>query len=626
MFNRKIKSMLQGNCGFTKNIIAILLSVLMVFSLVACNNVESNPEVPTKTQSQTESHTEPETEPSTDTAAPTETKAEKEQREFNEYCDQLFIDMLAGDPMLINFTLAEPEKYGITIDEYTLGEFSVDSFKESEKQIADVLKELNAFDASLLTERQQLSLKTLITYFEKQDSYSDYYMLYNPFTSNSGIAANMSINFIEYCFQDEEDVVIYLALIKDTERYINEILDFVRLQSEEGYFMPECCADINIETCTNYLEAEINPLIASFEEKIEALKLPTLKKNMYIATNKEYLTNYYNKACQNIIDTLSELKGTCKNDKGLCWFDGGKEYYTAILKEKTSSDLEPEEIIELLDNEIYDVLAGFQELATEELLDQFYNLDFGMNSAEEILEFLADNVSGEFPEPYTKDFIVQYQNKAVEIEGTLAYYLTAKLDQLDYNSIKVNASAFNEDYTLMYSTLAHEGFPGHLYQYTAVLGNEDIPDVCKLVDFIGFTEGFAEYGSDRAYTFAGCSEELIELIVLNDLFGYSLQARVDLGIHYEGWDKEACAEYCAGFGIDRENSDYIFEVTVSDPGLIVPYAVGHIKMRNLREKAETELEDDFDAVEFHQLILDTGIVSFEIMEEELDKYIESVKK
>ena len=178
----------------------------------------------------------------------------------------------------------------------------------------------------------------------------------------------------------------------------------------------------------------------------------------------------------------------------------------------------------------------------------------------------------------------------------------------------------------MYGTLAHEGFPGHLYQYTGVFGNKDIPNVCKLLRFLGFTEGFADYAADRAYTFACCSEELTELIVLDDLYGYVLESRMDLGINYEGWDKDTCAEYCAGFGIDRETSDELFKILVSDPTILIPYTVVHIKMRDLREKAETELGDDFDAVEFHQLILDTGLVTFEIMEEELDKYIADVKK
>lgn len=575
--------------------IAVLLCTVMAFSLTACPKPES--------------------------------KEEKAQREFNEYCDQLFLDMVGDDAMLINFTFADPEKYGIKLEEYSMGEFTVEEIEENEKWIEDTLNKLNEVDASLLTERQQLSLKTLIAYFEKQNAYKGLYMLSNPFTTNSGVAANATINFIEFIIDDEEDVNEYLELIKDTDRYIGQILDFVRLQSEQGYFMPSVCVDKNVEICENYLNAEENPLIASFNEKIAALDIPEDKKNEYIALDEQYINDYYNKAYQNIIDTLTSLKGTAENELGLCYFENGKEYYTAVIKEKSSTDMEPEEMIKFLEDEMTALFTEFSTLygSDQTLLDQYMNLDFGMNSAEEILTFLADNVNKEFPEPYTKDFVVKYQSKATEIEGTLAYYLTARLDELNYNSIKVNRSAFGDDYTGMYSTLAHEGFPGHLYQYTGVFGNQEIPNACKQSSFIGFTEGFAEYASDRAYLLGGCSEELAEFIVLNDMYGYILQSRIDLGIHYEGWDKEKCAEYCAEYGIDKSVSDDIFDTILSDPGLLIPYTVGHIKMRDLRDKAERKLEDAFDAAEFHQLILDTGLVTFEIMNDELDKYIKAKK-
>lgn len=576
--------------------IAVLLCMVMTLSLAACQKPES--------------------------------KEEKAQREFNEYCDQLFLDMVGDDAMLINFTFADPEKYGIKLENYSMGEYTVEEIEENEKWIEDTLNKLNEVDASLLTERQQLSLKTLIAYFEKQNAYKGLYMLSNPFTTNTGVAANANINFIEFIIDDEEDVKLYLELIRDTERYIGQILDFAKLQSEQGYFMPSVCVDKNVEICENYLNAEENPLIASFNEKVAALDISEDKKNEYIALDEQYINDYYNKAYQNIIDTLTSLKGTTTNELGLCYFENGKEYYTAIVKEKSSSDMGPEELIKLLDDEMTALFTDYSTLyySDQTLLDQYMNLDFGMGSAEEILTFLADNVNKEFPEPYTKDYIVKYQSKATEIEGTLAYYLTARLDELNYNSIKVNRSAFGDDYTSMYSTLAHEGFPGHLYQYTGVYGNEEIPDACKLLGFIGFTEGFAEYASDRAYVLGGCSEELAEFIVLNDMYGYIIQARIDLGIHYEGWDKEECAEYCAEYGIDESVSDNIFDITVSDPGLLIPYAVGHIEMRNLRDKAERKLGDAFDAVEFHKLILDTGLVTFEIMNDELDKYIKAKKE
>ena len=178
----------------------------------------------------------------------------------------------------------------------------------------------------------------------------------------------------------------------------------------------------------------------------------------------------------------------------------------------------------------------------------------------------------------------------------------------------------------LYTTLAHEGFPGHLYQFTSVYNNADIPNALKMVDFIGFTEGYAQYASDRSYRMLGCSDELSQMCVLDGMLGYILQSRIDLGVNYEGWGIDEISEYLSDYVNDADSvAESMYESVISDPGILLPYTVGHINMIKLREKAERKLGDSFDAKEYHQLILDTGIVPFEIMEEELNNYISEKK-
>lgn len=556
-------------------------------------------------------------------------KQKKTQEEFDKYCDELFVEMMGDNALSVHYKLAEPEKMGVTVNDYTLGNFTIEEIEEGEKETAEAVAKLKAFeeDKELLTERQQLSLATLLAYFEQSQEYDGLYMLENMFGTNSGIVANLSVNFIEYVFDDEEDVKVYLDLLKDTRRYIGQILDFTKKQAEEGYFMASFCAQSNIDNCRKYLDADVNPLLASFEEKVNLLDISDDKKKEYIATNEQYVEEYFNASYEDIIDTLSELMQGKTNDTGLCYLDKGKEYYTAIVHEKTSTQMSPEKVIELLERELENLFTEYATLyyADPTLEEQYLQFDPGMSDTKEILTFLSGKCTGEFPKPHTMDFVVEYQSKATEIEGTVAYYLTARLDELDYNSIKVNGSAVEENDALLYSTLAHEGYPGHLYQFTGVYGNEEIPNAVKLVDFIGFTEGYAEYASDRAYTFLGCSEELTRMMVLEDIFGYILQSRVDLGINYEGWSVEDCEEYLKDYLSDVAVAKDIYEACVSDPGLLLPYTIGHIKMINMRERAERKLGAAFDVAEYHQLILDTGIVPFEIMEEELDKYIDEKK-
>lgn len=557
-----------------------------------------------------------------------ETKQQKAQREFDEYCDELFKDMLGDDVLSVHYKLADPEKFGVEVKDYTLGDFTVEKIEEGEKEIDETLEKLNGFNAELLTKRQQLSLETLKAYYEQQDEYDGLYMLQNMFGSNSGLIANLPTNFIEYVFDDEQDVKEYLDLIKDTKRYVDQVLDFTRTQAQDGKFMASFCAQENIDMCNKYLDEEVNPLLASFEEKIAGLDIDDAKKNEYIAKNEQYVNEYYNTAYEDVISVLSELMDGQTNDRGLYYMDGGTDLYTAIVHEKTSTQMTPEKVIDLLDSELESLFTEYAALyySDNSLLEQEMNLDTGMTEPKEMLDFLAENCTSEFPQPYTKDFVVQYQSKATEVEGTVAYYLTARLDQLDYNSIKVNGSAVEGNNVSLFTTLAHEGFPGHLYQFTSVYNNKDIPNALKMVDFIGFTEGYAQYASDRSYRMLGCSEELSQMCVLDGMLGYILQSRIDLGVNYEGWGIDDISEYLSDYiNDDGTTSQAMYEAVISDPGILLPYTVGHIKMIKLREKAERKLGDSFDAKEYHQLILDTGIVPFEIMENELNNYISEKK-
>lgn len=69
-----------------------------------------------------------------------------------------------------------------------------------------------------------------------------------------------------------------------------------------------------------------------------------------------------------------------------------------------------------------------------------------------------------------------------------AYYVQGRIDDTSVNIIKINPDFANKGMTQMYTTLAHEGYPGHLYQFTASNANKDIPNVRKILSFMGATE------------------------------------------------------------------------------------------------------------------------------------------
>lgn len=552
-----------------------------------------------------------------------------EDLSFDEFCDDLMKEYVESDSITAHFTVTDPTDYGVTFEEedYTLGDFTDYYMTESTDDVTTYLNQLELYDKKNLTEEQQLTYDILKEYFETQEDYVGVEYLENAMGPSSGLISNLSTNFVEYQFYDVEDVEHYFLYLKDTERFMNQVFDFMREQSEQGYFMSDEIGAQVIEFCEGYLDAETDPVSASFEDKINAMNLTDDEKQAYIDKNYEYVDKYYKPVYQETIDLLKELKGTGKNEGGLSNYGKkGIQLYEAILRDKTSSDLTPEEVIELLDDEMSDIMKTILAISTADpdALTYFESYEPDFTEPDQVLEYVLDNMSEDFPDPVTTNYTIEYQNKAAEIEGNLAYYVTSRIDDIEVNNIKVNQTEVASDAMTMYKTLAHEGYPGHLYQFTSFFADGQVPAIRKVLNFIGATEGWAEYASTLTLNYLGLDDNVVQLIDANDMFSYVLCSRVDLGVNYESWTLEDTEDYLDDYiGDDSETAESIYYSVIGDPGLYLPYTTGHIMMDELKEEAQDQLGDAFNLKEYHQWILDVGIAPFTVYESELDKWIES---
>ncbi len=550
---------------------------------------------------------------------------------FDEYCDRVVVKFFENDSLNAHFTLSNPETLGIKYgeDDYTLGEVNLNDSAEAYSEMETLLKELKEFNYAALTDEQQLTYDILKDYFEKQLAYKGTDELINLFAPNSGLIGNLSTNFIEYQFYDKEDVEQYLMFLKSVDTYMESVFEFTRNQAKKGYFMADELVDRVIEMCETYINAENEPLLITFEDRIAKLDLSDEEKDSFITTNEEYVEKYYLPVYQKTIDLMEELRGSGINDGGLAGYGKtGVQYYEAIVAEKTSSDMTPKEVAEYLDeamdNVWQDLVAMYYKDSEAYFAADSYQPDF--SDPNEVMEFLLDNITDRFPEPYTENYTIEYQNPACEIEGTTAYYVSCRIDDISVNNIKVNGSAVKDDSLRMYLTLAHEGFPGHAYQFTSAYGNEEIPAVRKIVDFIGYTEGWAEYASTLCTDYLGISDNMQEMIYLNDIFSYIICSRVDVGVNYEGWSVSDTLDYLSEYlECDEELAEGIYYDVVGDPGIYLPYTVGHLKFRELREKVENKLGKNFDEKEYHQFYVSLGLASFDVAEDRLDKWLAEQK-
>ena len=554
--------------------------------------------------------------------------------EFEAFCDKLFIDMVSADAMNCHFIISDPSKYGIEFkdEDKIYGSLSEATIEESEKELDEYISKLKEFKKAGLSKEQQITCDTLLWYFETEDAYDDTMYLQSIIGTSTGIPANMPSNFVEYIFYDEEDIEDYFCILESLDEFYVEFETYLRKQVEIGYFPNDNVVEDNIEICETYFDTEVNPVVDSFGTKLEALELSEEEESRYIEKNEEYVDKYLDAFFEKSKELLEELKGSGKNEGGLVAYgDKGLGLYEAIARNKTSSDMSVKELIKYIDNRLNSIQTNMYTsiMKDVEVLDYIYGYEPEFDKPEDILNTIMGYMNNDFPEALTKEFTIKYMSPACEIDGVLAYYVKARIDDISVNNIKINGSEVAGDTYTLYTTLAHEGYPGHLYQFTNFYGDDKFHDVRKVLDFIGSTEGWAQYAAGMSIDYLAKMDDIPEnfgeLMRIDSEFGYLLMARVDIGVNYEGWDVDEISKFLKRMEVYTEELAVdLYDSSISDPGAILPYAVGTALMTDMKDKVVEELGED-KIKDFNKFIIDCGILPFPIYEDLLGDWISENK-
>ncbi len=559
--------------------------------------------------------------------------AKNEQEKFDTYLQESFEESVTDDTVTLHYSIAHPENYGITPPEVTLGEFDIseEAMAEEVAEIKEEMAELKAFDYELLTDDQQLTYDILIDLLETNLLSYDNPYLYEPFAYTSGLQSNLPITMSEYTFYDEDDVKDYIALLNLIPDYYQQCLDFEKIKSEKGFFMSDTSADEVIRQCEEYIaDPENNLLIATFNDRIGDVPGMTSEKIAdYKKQNHDAVINSVVPAYENVIDTFTALKGTGKNDLGLVHLEGGKEYYQYLLKSKVGTDKTPDEIIEKLDAEIEEVMGELYGIAMVNYdaymgyMEDFEKLYEDLDT-EETIRYFEDMCVDKFPQIPEINFTVTPVHKSLEGIVSPAFYMTPPMDDYENNSIYINEGS--DGSSGLWSTLAHEGIPGHMYQFVYFLSNDPEP-IRTLLSFNGYAEGWATYVEIMSYGYYTeyADESYADIEAINTKLNLLVSARIEIGVNYEGWTLEETANYMNTSGFDGSAAKDIMDYVIAEPGNYQMYVMGWLEFEELREYAMEELGDKFNEVEFHKVLLDAGPCQFYILEDLVKDYVKEAK-
>lgn len=616
--------------------LSLFFVLLLLFA--GCQNptVSNNETVPvSESASAQESVSAQESTVPEETVAPTEEGikysiglAEGDNEEFNTFLMDLFAKFVTSDSITFHYTMQNPKNYGISMETVTLGNPNLDSLEADYEKIKEQMAELKSFDYNQLSSRQQVIYDIIEdALVSSEDSYN--YALYDViFSPTTGIQAQLPIVMNEYIFYTSNDVDDYILLLKDIPNYFRQLLDIEKLRSEEGLFMSDATVDAIVEQCEAFIEIpEENLLIDIFNDKLtnELPDLSDAQKTEYVQKNKEAVLNDVIPAYRMVIDELTALKGTGVNENGLAHFEQGKDYYTVLAKGVTGSSKSVEEMIEFTDKELLRDITLIRMLASKDasLYDRMVEFSPELTDPTAILNQLQTAILSEYPKPVSKDFTIKYVHESLEEDLSPAFYMIPAIDAMDANTIYIN-NYQNEDSdnATFFATLAHEGYPGHLYQQTMFNSTNPHP-IYGVISYKGYAEGWATYVEQQSFAWAGADENLARILKANQDFGLAISARVDMGVNYEGWTRTDTAEYLYQFGLDDEETvNNIFDYVVAEPAAYLSYYIGAHEFWDLRQLAEESLGKQFDPIKFHEFILSFGPAPFDLIEEHLNTWIQ----
>ena len=544
-----------------------------------------------------------------------------QNRQFRQFTKQLFCQELSSNTISLHYTLKNPKEYDIRENEVTFGTFPTDN-KNLLASVENLEEVLKTFDYNKLSVENSLTYDVLKCYLNMTERDAEYILYDEPMGLVSGVQTQLPLILSEYPFYEQSDVDTYLQLMKTTPEYFASLLKFEQKKSKAGLFMSDKMAEQVIEQCKAFRDmGENNYLYSTFAERVQTVtSLSDKQKSDYIQKNARMMKAYVLPAYDNLICAIEKLKGSGKNEQGLCYLPKGKDYYEQVVEASTGSTRSVEEIRDMTRRQMTEDLEAMERVM--KISEKEVNASIPQNPTS-ILQDLQTKISTSFPKLPDTTYEVKYVPKAMQEHLSPAFYMIPAIDAYNENVIYVNEAQIGNNTMALFTTLAHEGYPGHLYQ-TVYFANTNPDPIRTVLNFGGYVEGWATYAEMCSYYLAPLTKDQATLLQKNSSIVLGLYTLADIGIHYDGWSREDAVAFYKKYGIgDEDNVNRIYDLILGSPGNYLKYYVGYVEFLELKKDWVKEYGSQASQKEFHKAVLDIGPAPFKVVEKyigrELDK-------
>lgn len=576
----------------------------------------------------------------------------KDARQFEQLSRDLLYTELSGNTINLHYTLAYPENYGLSADPVLPSSFTDG---DTRAQVTEWQRRLSRIDPQKLDPQDRYAYLLFDRFLALTLEGSDFIYYADPLSPSSGMVSGLPVLLADYTFRTKKDVEDYLGILEQTGTYFDALIRYEQEKSSAGLFMSDTSADNVIRQCDSIMDPVLlsegsHFLQQTFTERLNGLVSDGIiteeEKQQYIHKNDLLLTTVMAPAYERVGDAFLVLNGTGTNPYGLCYYPEGKEYYTYLLAQTTGSSRSIPEIRRLLEKDYQENFHALRDLVKDHPgLLKVSSEDFSLTSAgssdtlyelsDAILVDLQKQMEPDFPklscisedkdghEEKIESTPIACQLKMVspsmEAYSSPAYYLTPPIDDLQHNTIYLNEPNITDDLTL-YTTLAHEGYPGHLYQTVysqSFLNQQNASCIRSLLHYGGFVEGWAVYVENLSYGYAAQltknkeTAAYIEACRLNRNLHLCLYSYMDIAIHYDGATPEQIGRFLENLGLGpHANADAIYEYLIEEPCNYLKYYLGYLEFLSLKQQAEELWGTDYSDYRFHKFVLETGPSDF----------------
>lgn len=552
-----------------------------------------------------------------------------EDRRFERFTENVFRSEMSGNTLNLHYTIADPGAYKIKTDQVSLGSASLEARKKSCTSAENYLNALKEFKYEKLSSKHKLTYDIFLDHLETELSGAPYLLYDEPLSPTLGVQAQLPVLLAEYSFRTKGDIEDYLALLSQIPDYFSSILSFEREKVSAGLFMSAGCAQAVADQCEDFVsEPEHNYLLELFDEKIDSVtNLSADEKIAYKNRNRSILTGYVIPAYQELGQKITSYCGSSKNSRGLYYLPEGASYYKYLVKSITGDGRDIAEIEEAVKVQLLEDYGAMQEIlkqmqagtgsgnGTAAETSGTVSGSSGQASPEAMLNELRQKITGDFPMLPEVSCQVKYVHQSLQEYLSPAFYLTPAIDDYQNNVIYINPGSDYNNLEL-FTTLAHEGYPGHLYQSVYFSAQE--PDLLRnILDVGGYTEGWATYVEMYAYSLWDDDPQAAALYQKNRSFTLGLASLLDIGIHYRGYSLDDVTVFMQKLGFDGDTAASLYESILEAPANYLQYYVGYLNFSSLRDKLQQAMGSSFSLKDFHRRVLETGPAPFAILQKEL---------